>query len=425
MDSEYKHRRGWSCVGATSALGIALLCHSCLGLSQSARQSTPLSEREAVQLALSRPAVQAMVEGRQGIAQSAVLEARTWPNPVVAYERQRLSGSLFDDDERIVSLSQRFDISGKRQLNVRAAQTRLQASAADVESRRQELAFEVRRRFYEAFAASKTLQALRRWEERLLAAERLAATLQKGGEVSGYDRRRTSHERASTLARVGTAGAEVLRVKERLRGLTGASEDQLALLQGVLLPEDSAPLEQLLTRLRERPDLQSLVLKARAFQLDERVARRAWIPDLTLSAGVRQIDSGPQNDSGPVFGISIPLPLFERGQAAQRRAYAEARLASAESELALQRAEGEIRGSWEQFRQLSAAASEFRRHAVDGAQRLAAIAEAAYRGGERGILELLDAYRAVADADVRLVELELAARAAQLELEYSAGWSLK
>jgi outer membrane protein, heavy metal efflux system len=58
---------------------------------------------------------------------------------------------------------------------------------------------------------------------------------------------------------------------------------------------------------------------------------------------------------------------------------------------------------------------------VEGSRRLAEIAEAAYRGGEAGILELLDAHRALAEANSQALELELVARAAMLELELAAG----
>ena len=48
-------------------------------------------------------------------------------------------------------------------------------------------------------------------------------------------------------------------------------------------------------------------------------------------------------------------------------------------------------------------------------------AEAAYRGGEVGVLELIDGYRAALDADLSLVELEWAARRARIDLDRTSG----
>jgi cobalt-zinc-cadmium efflux system outer membrane protein len=48
-------------------------------------------------------------------------------------------------------------------------------------------------------------------------------------------------------------------------------------------------------------------------------------------------------------------------------------------------------------------------------------AKAAYKGGEIGILELLDAYREEADTLTRALELEKRARQAHIELERLTG----
>lgn len=52
---------------------------------------------------------------------------------------------------------------------------------------------------------------------------------------------------------------------------------------------------------------------------------------------------------------------------------------------------------------------------------LSAIAEVAYREGEVGILELLDALRTASRARVRSIELRLDARLAQIALERAVG----
>ena len=49
------------------------------------------------------------------------------------------------------------------------------------------------------------------------------------------------------------------------------------------------------------------------------------------------------------------------------------------------------------------------------------IADAAYRGGELGILELLDAFRGAVDDELQGLELALLARRARIELERAAG----
>ena len=47
-----------------------------------------------------------------------------------------------------------------------------------------------------------------------------------------------------------------------------------------------------------------------------------------------------------------------------------------------------------------------------------------YDAGERGILELLDAYGAGSTARVRQAALDAAVREAEIELEYVSGWEI-
>ena len=69
-------------------------------------------------------------------------------------------------------------------------------------------------------------------------------------------------------------------------------------------------------------------------------------------------------------------------------------------------------------------ADRYRRGAVDGADQIERIAQVSYDAGERGILELLDAYRIGATARVRQAALDAAVRQAEIELEYVSGWEI-
>jgi cobalt-zinc-cadmium efflux system outer membrane protein len=67
------------------------------------------------------------------------------------------------------------------------------------------------------------------------------------------------------------------------------------------------------------------------------------------------------------------------------------------------------------------------RHGADLARRgdqIERIAQVSYEAGERGILELLDAYRTTSAARLRQVELDAAVRQAEIELEFVSGWEI-
>jgi outer membrane protein TolC len=60
--------------------------------------------------------------------------------------------------------------------------------------------------------------------------------------------------------------------------------------------------------------------------------------------------------------------------------------------------------------------------AVSGATEIERIAQVSYDAGERSILELLDAFRVGSSARTRQASLDLAAREAEVELEFVSGW---
>lgn len=380
-----------------------------------------LTEERAILLALERPVIRDLVQGGVGVAEGNLIEAQTLPNPHFELEREQVTGAPAGVIERTARFAQRFDFSGRRGLRIEAARTRVEVARADGEARRKELIYDVRRRFHETLALQATHDALTRWSHRLAEAEQRSATLQKGGEVAGYDRRRIARERLTAEARLQALQADRARAGESLATLMGNTLGPAIALEGMLLPDDPRPLADLLAMLSDRPELRSVALRAESFRREEQAAQRAWIPDVTLGAGIRHIDAGVRTDSGFLLSVSVPLPLFDRGEGPRRRAAAQVELTVAQLALARERAEGDVRGLWMQSRQLNEAARRFGTEALDASRRLVQIAEAAYRGGETTILDLLDTYRGMAEGATRAIELALAARLARLELDFLSG----
>ena len=71
------------------------------------------------------------------------------------------------------------------------------------------------------------------------------------------------------------------------------------------------------------------------------------------------------------------------------------------------------------------AADAYRASTAASATQLERIAQVSYDAGERGILELLDAYRSSGAARVRQAVLDAAARQAEIELELVSGWEIR
>jgi cobalt-zinc-cadmium efflux system outer membrane protein len=249
--------------------------------------------------------------------------------------------------------------------------------------------------------------------------EGMVGKLARAGEASGYDRRRLARERQAAEARLAGERAEIGLVLERLAALIGTS--QKPIVAGELLPTALPAIETALNSLEQRPDLLALSRSAEAADLDGRAAKQGAIPDLTVGIGPKWVNNGISRDNGFALSMSIPLPLFDRQQAGRQRAAAEAQQARAEFRLRHTRAEGELRGLSRQAEALRTAALDYRSRATAASPELLRIAEAAYRGGESSLLELLDAYRGALDAETTALELEKRAREARIEYDLITG----
>ena len=122
-----------------------------------------------------------------------------------------------------------------------------------------------------------------------------------------------------------------------------------------------------------------------------------------------------------MFGVSVALPLFDSG--GREAARWDAERARVEAERDVHR----IPHPQRDHRRLGGAdrcGSRAVAGATGAAEELVQIAEVAYREGEVGILELLDAVRTASRARIRGIDLRLDARLAQIALERAVGDTL-
>jgi outer membrane protein, heavy metal efflux system len=241
----------------------------------------------------------------------------------------------------------------------------------------------------------------------------------EAGEASGYERRRVEQELKALDARRDSVRADRQRAAETLAGWI--SEAGPVGAAGELVPEVEPPLERYLEAAGSRADLLALSAREAASVHELEAAKRTWIPDITVGAGPKRVENAGVRDNGVVLSLSIPLPVFNRGDAAAAQARATADALRAERELKAAEVIARTRGAWTQARALRDAAQRFKGASLPGAQELSRIAETAWRGGEATLLELLDAYRSQLEADTTAIDLALRARNARIDADQLAG----
>jgi cobalt-zinc-cadmium efflux system outer membrane protein len=398
------------------------ICVVVLLLSAPATAQVVLSEADALaKLSPDSPRVKA-IRAQVEIARADVIAASRWPNPRVTYDRESVAGVT----EGMTMIAQPLPISGRRGLEAMAA-------GALVDSASQRASDELRRVRADLRLAYAALQASQMREREIVRArdhlQEFAAVLQRreaAGDAAGFDRLRAEREVLELEADRVSASVERGRAQAALAAFFSEAVDPstiaaaAATMPPPVLPAIDAMFERAQT---VRGELLALQHEVSAARLQLQAADRRVIPEPEVLGGTKSSSAAP-GEIGGVFSVQATIPLFDRANA--ERALARARGAQAQARadafrLALRSQLAALRAAAGERR---AAAEHYRSVAVAGADELERIAQVSYDAGERGILELLDAYRLAASARVRLSSLDFAAREAEVELEFVSGWEI-
>ena len=385
-------------------------------------QTLSLTESEALaRLSSESPRVRA-IRAAVELARADVVAAGRWPNPRVTIDREAVAGTT----EYIMSVGQLLPINGQRGFQVRAASTLVDASASRADDEVRRARADLRVAYAQLVAAQIRERALTAARDRLVDLTGILARREAAGDAAGFDRLRAEREVFDLDADRATAASDRARAQAALAGFFAEPIDASRLAAAPAAPAPATlPAVDALVQHAEsvRGELRALRQEVEAADFSARAAGRRRIPDPEIVAGTKSSSFG-LGDVGSVLMAQAVIPLFDRGRA--ERALAEARAARAEARVAALRltirAEiGALRAAVVERRET---AERYRAAAVTSAAQIERIAQVSYDAGERGILELLDAYRIGAAARLRQAALDAATRQTEIELEYVSGWEI-
>ena len=395
-----------------------------LTCSMPAAAQTILTEAEALaRLSADSPRVRAIRAGVD-VARAEALVARRWPNPRLSVNREAVAGVT----EHMVTVTQALPITGRRGLDIRAAAALADAAASRADDDLRTARAELRGAYAELVVAQEREAALRRTRDGVRALAVILARREAAGDAAGYDRLRAEREVSQIELELADARDDRARAQSAL-GAFFADPGELNAAIVMASPVSSrAPLpsvEALLARantVRGEPAALRHELASAGFA--EQAAGRRLIPEPEVVAGTKSSSAGT-GALGSVLSVHVAIPLFDRAQ--PERAVARARRSAAEAGAALFQAA--LRARTTALHALVAerrsAADGYRATASANVETLERIAQVSYDAGERGILELLDAYRGSAAVRTQQARLDAAVRQAEIELELVTGWEMQ
>ena len=334
-------------------------------------------------------------QGREEAAQAGIVTARQFPNPSIDVnagpQRPRNDSGALSGTAWGVGIAQPIEYPSVRDSRRRTAEANLGSVEAGTLTFRAQLFALVKSNFYEVLQRQEQL-GIAEDDLKLLAEIRDRVALRaKLGESPKLDLVRTETEVLNAQRNRDTAAVRVTQSKLALANLVGISPDEVYSVRGSIGAASVLPtLDSLRARVaRDNPQIQQAVAEQERARNRLQLERDLRVPAPTLQAGYLQ----EPDKTVARFGVAIPIPVFNQRQGQIAEALAEVKVADAQlrtRELVLTR---EVDAAYSRFLVARQQVETFEGGLLERAQRTLEAAEAAYRFGERGIIEYLDAQR--------------------------------
>jgi len=387
-----------------------------------AAQPPQLTEADALQrLSESSPRVRAIRAGID-LARADALAAGRWPNPRLTVDRESVGGIT----EYLTMVGQLLPVTGQRRLQVRAASALVDAASSRADDAIRRARADLRLAFADLVAAQTRERELTGARDRLHELADVLARREAAGDIAGFDHLRAERETLDLEADRDIAATDRARAQARVAGFFADSIDPSTIVAaaGDRAPAPLPAVDTLVTRAEStRGELLALQKEVDAASFSSQAAGRRRIPEPELTAGTKSSSLGA-GDVGSVVTVQAALPLFDHGGIERAIARARGRQAQAQAAAFRNALRTEIASMHTAVTERRSTAARYRTSAVQSAGEIERIAQVSYDAGERGILELLDAYRTAATARLRQAALDAAVRQAEIELEYVSGWEI-
>lgn len=390
--------------------------------------NAPTGELLTLQSALDRalqfsPVLTAYSE--ESLARAAeISQASRWINPELSIEVENVAGSGaysgFDAAETTLQLSQQLELGHKRQLRRGVAEVEHDRARHDLELARLDVQARVARHFLAVLGAQEHLKLAE--EQIALATQTLAAVEEKiaAGKAPTVEKYRFQSALAEARLDRDKATLTLATTRQTLAGHLGLEASVLGRVSGDLsiLPPLPASSE-IEAQTGQHPELVRRQLDSEARRRELALARANRFVAPTVGVGLRNFNDS--DDNALLFGLSLPLPLFDRNQENIQAASSRLAAAQAQAVNGLLESRAGLAESWQSLAASSAEAQALRAEILPSAQQTFEAASYGYQSGKFGVLEVLEAQQTLIEVRERYLEVLTSAQLAAVELNRLLG----
>lgn len=347
------------------------------------------------------------------------MQAQARPNPTASIYIENFVGSDAYSalgGQSTLQVDQALELGGKRTARIAAGRATLEAARATRSQARLVFAVELATNYALAEASERRIELARQALELATEDLRVARLLVETGKEAGLRSVQAEAEVSAARARVDRALADSAAAFATLSAMAASPQPITSIPEGLLKTSD-APATSISFVFDSSPAYQTALAEREAAARRVRVERTQAVPNLTVSAGVRDVAG---RDVAGVVGLSMPIPVFDqnRGNISAAQASlraAEARLTSVRLDLEADARSAAARVTAAESQLAAAKTGEA---AAEEAYRLTRLG---YAGGKLPLLEVLSARRALTEARTQTLDARLARLSAASQLSRLVG----
>ena len=364
-------------------------------LSKTALSGPQYTLQDLIDIAKRENPVLDVLKAREDAAKSSVVTAESFLNPEIEAgsgpSRYRTPSTNPNQKQNWgVTLSQPLEFPNVRSARKAVAESRVNYAGSVTEATIINLSLQIKKAFYEVLQNEAILKIAEGDRDALKDIRERVALRVEVGEAPRYELIKADTELIAAQRDADAAKLRIYESKLYLRGLVSKSIVDAFDVTGALPASDIAlNMEQLKDDIAKSPRLKQIKASSEIAENRLRLEEKLINPGVTLKAGV---DQDPDITSYR-FGLSIPIPIWNQrqgliGEAAAN--YREVQAQYTDQELALRR---DIEAAFQRYLIAQQQVKTFESSLLSQAESVLKVAESAYRYGERGILEYLDAQR--------------------------------
>ena len=357
--------------------------------SAAAAAAEPLSLAKAIELAMEGNPEVAAAKRQWEATEGQVLQGRSRPNPELAYS---LEDTRSKTRTQSWQLNLPVELGGKRAARTKAAEKTREQAQAQLAELQATVRANVAAAYFDVLTAQERLVLAR---DSAALAKSSTDTVSKrvaAGKVSPVEESKARVAEAGVRVELAQAASEQRNALSRLFALLGRIDAPYTVLEGKAENLPSVP---------SLADLQPLISSAPGvvlarIEVDRRKALTALeqskrVPDVTVSVGMQRSNETQRNVL--LFGVSVPLPIFDRNQGNLLEALKLEDKARDELQAASVRLHSEVAQGQERLSTITAEVQSLQQDVLPGAKSAYDAATIGFENGKFNFLEVLDAQR--------------------------------